>query len=307
MRSDLVHSAARARLLLLGLLLVLLLVAVGVAGVEPRSLAATTASDPVITAAGDISPSNVNGNQKQTSDQVLAINPTVALTLGDNQYPAGALADFQSYYEPTWGRFKAITRPSPGNHDYRTSGAAGYFGYFGSAAKPNGTSYYSFDLGSWHLIALDSNIPRNAGSPQEQWLRADLAAATQPCILAYWHHVRFTSGTSHDNNTSVAAFWNALYDARADIVLSGHEHNYERFGRQDPSAQADPQGIRQFVVGTGGFGLYNQFSTPDPNSEVRNGTTHGVLKLTLQPTAYQWEFISSAGAVVDSGGPDACH
>jgi acid phosphatase type 7 len=134
-----------------------------------------------------------------------------------------------------------------------------------------------------------------------------LAATTQPCILAYWHHARFTSGTSHNNNTSVGAFWNALYDAGADIVLSGHEHNYERFGRQNPSAQADPQGIRQFVVGTGGAGLYSRFSTPDPNREVRNGSTRGVLKLTLQPASHGWQFVSSEGAVVDSGGPDGCH
>ena len=303
MRSGLVPAVARARLLLLALLLV----AVGLAGVGSRSFAATAASDPVITAAGDISPRNVHGAQKQTSDQVIAINPTVALTLGDNQYPAGTLADFQTYYEPTWGRFKAITRPSPGNHDYRTAGTAGYFRYFGSAAMPNGTSYYSFDLGSWHLIALDSNIARNAGSPQEQWLRADLAATTQPCILAYWHHPRFTSGITHDDNTSVGAFWTALYDARADVVLSGHEHNYERFGPQNPSAHADPQGIRQFVVGTGGAPLYAQFGAPDLNSEVRNGSTHGVLKLTLQPTGYEWQFMSSEGTLVDSGGPDACH
>jgi acid phosphatase type 7 len=303
MRSDLALPAVRAWLVILTLLLVV----AGLAGIDRRSLAATVAGDPVITAAGDIAPRRATGNHKLTSDRVLAINPTVALTLGDNQYQTGALADFQAFYEPTWGRFKAITKPSPGNHDYRTAGAAGYFQYFGSAAKPNGTSYYSFDLGSWHLIALDSNIARTAGSPQEQWLRADLAATAQPCILAYWHHARFTSGTDHDNNTSVGPFWTALYGATADIVLSSHEHNYERFGPQNPSAQADPQGIRQFVVGTGGSPLDKAFSAPDPNSEVRNGSTHGVLKLTLQPTGYEWQFISAGGVVVDAGGPNACH
>jgi hypothetical protein len=293
------------------LLLVLLLAATGLAvtrlvpseaaTIKPQLLAA----DPVITAAGDISPHALN-NQVDTSDRVLAINPTVALTLGDNQYPEGALADYRAFYDPTWGRFKAITRPVPGNHEYRTPGAVGYFDYFGSLARPEGTSYYSFDLGGWHLVALDSNIARGPGSPQEEWLRADLAATDRRCILAYWHHTRFSSGTHHGGHPSVGPFWNALYQAGADVVLSGHEHNYERFSRQDPSSRATEAGIRQFVVGTGGAGHYG-FGNPEPNSQFREASTFGVLKLTLQPTSYEWQFVSSAGEVIDAGGPDACH
>jgi calcineurin-like phosphoesterase family protein len=262
--------------------------------------------DPVITAAGDISPRNLSGNPERTSDRVLAINATIALTLGDNQYPDGLLSDYLAFYDPTWGRFKSKTRPVPGNHEYQTPGAAGYFDYFGSLARPRGTSYYSFDLGGWHLVALDSNISRAAGSPQEEWLQADLQATTKRCILAFWHHPRFSSGTHHGGNTSVGPFWNALHEAGADVILNGHEHNYERFGRQDPTARASAAGIRQFVVGTGGVGHYG-FGSPDPNSQFRDASTFGVLKLTLHAASYDWEFISAAGDVVDSGGPDTCH
>ena len=279
------------------------------AGAEAESLAgvATVAvSDPVITAAGDIALQSTTGHHKATSDRVLAINPTIALTLGDNQYPSGALADFRRYYDPTWGRFKAKTKPSPGNHEYYTAGAAGYFGYFGTAAKPAGKSYYSFNLGGWHLIALDSNIARSVGAAQERWLRADLAATSRRCILAYWHHPRFSSGTHYGNNASVGPFWTDLYNARADVVLNGHEHNYERFARQTPSATATAAGIREFVVGTGGGGLYG-LGTPKPNSQARNSKTWGVLKLTLHPASYEWRFVAASGAVIDSGGPVTCH
>jgi hypothetical protein len=189
---------------------------------------ARSPGDPVVAAAGDIAPPGTGWGHRATSDRVLAIDPTVVLTLGDNQYPSGAVSDFRRHYGSTWGRFKAKTRPSPGNHDYETAGAAGYFAYFGKLAKPKGRSYYSFDLGGWHLISLDSNIDRQAGSRQERWLRADLVATTKRCILAYWHHPRFSSGAHQGDDSSVGPFWNALYTARAEVVLSGHEHNYER-------------------------------------------------------------------------------
>jgi acid phosphatase type 7 len=303
MRSDLA-LATRVR----WVLLVLLLAATGLAVTQLASAgtpAEPAAGDPVITAAGDISRQAL-GNQVETSDRVLAIDATIALTLGDNQYPTGSLADYLAFYDPTWGRFKSKTRPVPGNHEYQTPGAAGYFDYFGSLARPEGTSYYSFDLGGWHLVALDSNIARDPGSAQDQWLRADLAATDKQCILAFWHHPRFSSGTHHGGNTSVGPFWNALYAAGADVVLNGHEHNYERFGRQDPNARANAAGIRQFVVGTGGASHYG-FGAPDPNSEFREASTFGVLELTLHPSSYEWEFVSSSGEAVDSGGPDACH
>jgi hypothetical protein len=285
-------------------------VATGEAG-TPAELVVETdstqpaADDPVITAAGDISPHSLAG-QVGTSDRVLATNATIALTLGDNQYPDGLLADYLAFYDPTWGRFKSKTRPVPGNHEYQTPGAEGYFDYFGSLARPRGASYYSFDLGGWHLVALDSNTPRSAGSAQVQWLMDDLQATNQRCILAFWHHPRFSSGTHHGGDTSVGPFWNALYEAGADVILNGHEHNYERFGRQDPNAGASADGIREFVVGTGGASHYG-FGTPDPNSQFRDASTFGILKLTLHATSYEWAFVSSAGDVVDSGGPAACH
>jgi Calcineurin-like phosphoesterase len=262
--------------------------------------------DPVVVAAGDIAPEEETGHHRSTSDQVLEIDPDAVLVLGDLQYPAGELEHFKRYYDPTWGRFKDITRPAPGNHEYDTRGAAGYFDYFGAQARPDGASYYSFDLGGWHLVSLDSNIDRGAGSAQERWLRADLAATDRRCVLAYWHHPRFSSGTEHGSHRSVVPFWRALYDAKADVVLGGHEHNYERFAPQDPDGQADPLGPREFVVGTGGKSLYG-FGAPERNSEVREHRAYGVLKLILRPLSYDWEFVSPSGAIVDSGGPIPCH
>jgi hypothetical protein len=261
--------------------------------------------DPVVVAAGDIVPAESGGAHQRTSDQVLKINPAAVLVLGDLQYPHGALKDFRRYYDTTWGRFKAITKPAPGNHEYDTDSASGYFEYFGAAARPRGASYYSYDLGGWHLISLDSNIDHDPGSAQEQWLRGDLVATTKKCVLAYWHHPRFSSGEEHGNDKSVDPFWDALYQAKADLVLSGHEHNYERFGLQNPDAQADPQGLREFVVGSGGKDLYG-FNSPQPNSEVRT-RGYGVLKLTLHRSSYDWEFVTDTGIVTDSGGPVACH
>jgi hypothetical protein len=262
--------------------------------------------DPVVVAAGDIAPQGTGWGNRETSDRILAIDPTVALTLGDNQYPSGTLSDFQRHYGSTWGRFKRKTRPTPGNHDYETVGAAGYFAYFGKLARPKRRSYYSFDLGGWHLISLDSNIDLQAGSRQDRWLRGDLAATTKRCILAYWHHPRFTSGAHQGDNPWVGPFWNALYTARADVVLNGHEHNYERFARQNPAGRATPQGIRQFVVGTGGAYLIG-FAAPKANSQVRRSDTWGVLVLVLHRRSYEWRFVSEDGDVVDRGGPVACH
>jgi Calcineurin-like phosphoesterase len=267
---------------------------------------ARSRNDPVVVAAGDIAPPGAGWGDRATSERILAIDPTVVLTLGDNQYPSGMLSDFQRRYGSTWGRFMTRTRPSPGNHEYETAGAAGYFTYFGKLAKPEGRSYYSFDLGAWHLVSLDSNLDLRAGSRQDRWLRADLAATSKRCILAYWHHPRFTSGAHQGDNPWVGPFWDALYTARADLVLSGHEHNYERFAPQNPAGRATPQGIRQFVVGTGGAELLG-FAAPRPNSQFRSSRTWGVLVLVLHPRSYRWRFVSEDGDVVDRGGPVACH
>jgi len=250
-----------------------------------------------------------------TSELLLALHPDRVLTLGDNQYEDGALAKYRQSFDPSWGRLKSITEPSVGNHEYGTSGAAGYFGYFGPAAGDPAKGYYSYDLGAWHVVALNSNCGEvggcGAGSPQEQWLRADLAAHAAECTLAYWHHPRFSSGSTHGSDTGMSAVWQALAEHRAELVLSGHEHNYERFAPQDADGALDPVGgVVQFVVGTGGKSHYRDLGTPLPNSLIRDDTTFGVLKLTLRPSAYDWQFVpdatGSGGSFTDSGSA-ACH
>jgi hypothetical protein len=260
----------------------------------------------VFVGAGDIADCG-NDNDDATA-QLLDSIPGTVYTLGDNAYSSGTATQFAQCYDPTWGRHKARTRPSPGNHDYKTSGASGYYDYFGALAGPTGRGYYSFDLGDWHIVSLNSEVSMSAGSAQEQWLRADLAASTKSCTLAYWHKPRFSSGTKHGSDASAEPLWQALYDFRAEIVLAGHEHNYERFAPQTPSGVADPtNGIREFVVGTGGESHYDDEGTPLPTSEVFNGTTYGVLKLTLGAGSYGWEFVPVAGASFTDSGSGTCH
>ncbi|MSQ15770.1 MAG: alkaline phosphatase [Dehalococcoidia bacterium] len=275
-----------------------------------------------IVAAGDIACDPVNGSyndgngtdvacrQKYTSDLLVGLNLAAVLTLGDNQYENGALSKFQDVYDPTWGRMKSITKPAVGNHEYGTAGADGYFDYFGEVAGLPTQGYYSFDLGGWHFISLNSNCTPvggcGAGSPQEQWLRADLAGHPTQCTLAFWHHPRFSS-FNHGSDATYTAFWQALYDANADIVLSGHDHNYERFAPQTPTGGLDAaRGIREFVVGTGGRSHYG-IGTIKPNSEVRDGDTFGVLKLTLGATSYTWQFLPEAGKTFTDSGTGNCH
>jgi hypothetical protein len=256
-------------------------------------------------AAGDIATCAGAGDEA-TAKLLDGLAGTVA-TLGDNVYQSGSAQQYADCYAPTWGRHKARTRPAPGNHDYRTAGAAGYFGYFGAAAGTPGKGYYSYDLGAWHVVVLNSNLDTSRGSAQETWLRADLAAHPAACTLAYWHHPRFSSGSSHGNNTSVQPLWQALYEAGAELVLAGHEHHYERFAPQDPTGGADPrEGIRQFVVGTGGAGHYG-FGTVRANSEVRSTGAFGVLQLTLHPDGYDWEFVPVAGKTFGDAGSGTCH
>jgi acid phosphatase type 7 len=282
---------------------------------------------PVIAAAGDIAcdPADPNYNagagtstacrQLATSELLTGGRLARVLTLGDNQYEDATLLKFQSSYQPSWGRVKGITSPSLGNHEYATANAAGHFDYFngtGVEAGPagqRGKGYYSFDVGSWHLIALNSNCSQvggcGAGSTQEQWLRADLAANPTSCALAFWHHPRFSSGI-HGDESAMTAIWQALYDGGADVVLSGHDHDYERFAPQDATGNADAaRGIREFVVGTGGKTLYPMFAAK-PNSEVRNFDTYGVLELALRPAGFDWRFSPAVGSFIDSGS-SACH
>jgi chitodextrinase len=282
----------------MGLRATLLIAAAAVLG----SPAAAAAADPVIAAAGDIASSS--SGDTATANVLDSLNPSLVLTLGDNAYPSGRSADFATWYEPTWGRHKAKTRPAPGNHEYQTSGASGYFEYFGSLAGAGNQGYYSFDLGSWHLVSLNSEIARDAGSSQVAWLKNDLAATRQPCILAYWHKPRFSSGP-HGSNATMAPFWDALAAVGADVVLAGHDHLYERFAPQTSSGVADPNGIRQFVVGTGGRSHY-QPRTARANSVVRNGDTFGVLALTLRASSYEWRFVPEAGRTFTDTGSAAC-
>lgn len=289
-------------------------------GPAARLTASSPVADPVILAVGDIAcdpnSGNFNGGlgsgltcrQMATSDLALNENATAFLALGDLQYETGAASAFAASYDPSWGRLKAITHPVAGNHEYGVAGAAPYFDYFGALAGAPGAGWYSHDIGRWHLIALNSNCAQvggcNAGSPQEQWLRSDLAAHANSCTLAYWHHPRFSSG-SHNNDVSVDALWRALYENHADLILNGHDHEYERFAPQTPDAVADPSGgIRQFVVGTGGKNV-GTFSGANPNSESRISDSLGLLKLTLMPDAYAWEFKPAVGTSTDSGA-EAC-
>ena len=276
---------------------------------SPSPTGTPSPGDPVITAGGDIAARVPSAATKATAQLVTSINPTVALTLGDNQYPGGALADFQTGYGTTWGAFKSKTRPAVGNHEYESSSmAAGYFSYFGARAPDN---YYSFNVGSWHLISLDSNCARaggcGAGSPQYEWLKADLASHPARCTLAYWHHPRWSSGTQHGNSEQVAPFVQLLYNARAELILSGHEHNYERYAPQTPGGTLDTtRGIVQIVAGTGGYSLYG-FGPADTNSLRRNATTYGVLRMTLHPGSYDFAFRPAYGGSFTDSGSRTCH
>ena len=265
-------------------------------------------TDPVIVAAGDIA-CNTNDttsttcHHQATADLITNINPTAVLTLGDNQYENGELTNYNQYYGPSWGQAFSKTFPSPGNHEYNTAGAAGYFAYFGDrSGSSNG--YYSFDIGSWHLVSLNSNCNQVGGcstnSPQSLWLDADLASHDNACTLVYWHHPRFSAG-SHGSNTSMDYFWQLLDSHNVDVALAGHDHNYQRFYPMDLTGSADPQGIREFVVGTGGKTHYSLNPDAISTLETYNTSTYGVLKMILHDTSYDWEFVGESGNVLDSG------
>jgi hypothetical protein len=262
----------------------------------------------VLVGAGDIADCTT-GWDEVTADLVSQIPGTV-ITLGDNAYENGAPDEFTNCYDPSWGRFKDRTRPSPGNHDYLTPAAAGYFGYFGSVANPL-SGYYSYDLGGWHIIALNSNCDDiggcQAGSPEEAWLRADLAAHPTACALAYWHHPRFSSGLHGDDDRFVP-IWQALYDYHADLVLNGHDHDYERFAPQTPDGQLDwSHGLREFVVGTGGRQFAVMGAARRPNSEVARDVIYGVIKMSLFPNSYTWEYNPVPGTNFQDSGSYNCH
>jgi len=262
--------------------------------------------DPVLVGAGDIATCS-HEHDEETAALLEDIEGTI-FTLGDNVYQKGAAKEFADCFDPSWGLFLDRIRPAPGNHDYDAAGAEPYFAYFGAAAGDPTQGYYSYDLGAWHIIVLNSNCDDvdgcDAESAQADWLRGDLADHPADCTLAYWHHPLFSSG-KHGNHEMMAPLWSILDDAGADVVLSGHDHIYERFAPQDAEGGASEEGIREFVVGTGGASLYDLDTTQD-NSEIRDNKTFGVLKLTLHPDGLDWEFVPVAGSTFTDSGSDSC-
>ena len=272
-----------------------------------RGTARLTLQPAVLVGAGDIGACDLPGARK-TGELLDHIAGTV-FTAGDNAYPNGTRGQFATCYDPAWGRHRARTRPTAGNHEYRVPGAAAYFEYFGAAAAERGKGWYAYDLGGWRIYALNSNVAAGAGSEQERWLRGDLASHPSRCTLAYWHHARFSSarGMLHGASTRTAVLFQALYDAGADVVVAGHNHTYERFAPQSPDGAPDAErGIREFVAGTGG-GRLHQFRRAEPNSEFRYNAGWGVLKLTLYPRGYAWQFLGVDGARVIDSGSGGCH
>jgi calcineurin-like phosphoesterase family protein len=277
---------------------------------SPAPTAPLRSETAVLVGAGDIADCGSN-RDSATADLVEAIDGTV-FTLGDNAYESGTAAEFRECYGPTWGRRSILerTRPTAGNHDYETAGAAGYFGYFGDAAgKPN-EGWYAYDAGAWRIYVLNSNCSSiggcDRGSRQERWLRADLAANPRTCALAMWHHPRFSS-SEHGNDPKTADLWATLQDSGAELVLVGHDHDYERFAPQTASGRSDPEhGLVEIVVGTGGRTPY-EFRTIRDNSLVRASGVFGVLRLDLSVGAYAFEFVPVAGEPFTDAGLGACH
>ncbi len=274
-----------------------------------RGQAAKNDHSAVLLAAGDIADcTNLSG--AEATAKILEANDGTVVAIGDLAYPDGSRENFKCYDE-TWGRVKNRTRPAPGNHEFHSQGATFYFEYFGDAAGDPKNGYYSYDLGSWHIISLNSECLQiggcEAGSREEKWLREDLAAHPAACTLAYFHKPLFSSGGAHGDAPEVRPLYQALYDANADVILGGHDHDYERFAPQDANGKLDrARGIREFVVGTGGKN-HRPFGAPEATSEVRDTTTFGVLKLTLKPGSYEWTFIPEAGKTLTDSGNDKCH
>jgi len=284
-------------------------------GDRPLSAQAGEPKEAVLVGAGDIASCKHPEGARATA-KLLEQIPGTVFAAGDLAYERGTAAEFQRCYDPTWGRLKSRTRPAPGNHEYARPGAAnGYFEYWGDLAGPTGKGYYSYELGAWHIVVLNTNCASpgvggcNAGSPQETWLKQDLAAHPNACVIAYGHHPLVSSGIFHSHaiHPELKPLWQDLYAAHADLAIAGHEHSYERFAPQDPDGHADPQnGIREIVVGTGGRSL-EFLGLALPNSEVRNWSSYGVLKLTLTRGHYAWEFVPVPGATFRDSGSASCH
>jgi hypothetical protein len=263
----------------------------------------------ILVGAGDIADCADLSGAEATAKLLEAI-PGQVFTAGDNAYPAGTKEQFDQCYDKTWGRVKSRTRPSVGNHEFHSGGATPYFDYFGSAAGDPSNGYYSYELGYWHIVVLNSECAEvggcGTGSRQEKWLRADLASHPAACTLAYWHKPLFSSGGKHGNDPEMKSFWEDLYAVKAAIVINGHDHDYERFAPQNPDGKLEAaRGVREIVAGTGGKN-HRPFGKPLATSEVRNADTFGVLKLTLRPKSYDWEFVPEAGKTFHDSGSGLC-
>lgn len=271
---------------------------------EPTRILATPV---LLVGAGDISICGHDGDD-ETAILIESI-PAKLFTAGDNSNEDGAPYQYRDCFGPTWGRFKDRMHPSIGNHDYGYDDGASYFKYFGDRAGQAGKGYYSYDLGDWHIIVLNSNcsfVDCSRGSKQEKWLRADLAKHANRCTLAYWHHPLFSSGPDGKNKRTVP-FWRALYDAGVDVVVNGDSHFYERYAPQTPEGDRDYEnGIQQFIVGTGGAKLVD-FGNILPNSQARDNSTFGVIQFTLWPDSYEWLFIPTEPGGYSDSGSAACH
>jgi hypothetical protein len=274
------------------------------------SAASVVGQTATLTGAGDIA-SCTEGSSRATAKLIGKIRGTV-FTLGDHAYPEGTAENFRDCYEPTWGKHKDRTRPAVGNHEYNTSGAEPYFEYFQERAGEPGLGYYSYDRGSsWHIAVLNSNCEKVGGcgtdSPQGRWLRNDLANNPSPCTLAYFHHPLYASGSGSDT-PKVKPLWSMLYKGRAEIILSGHAHRYERYARITPGGRKDRHnGIRQFIVGTGGQPGGDQQGKNDPRMQVKSLSTPGVLRLSLRADSYSWKFVPVEGKTFTDSGNDRCH
>lgn len=267
-------------------------------GGRPTQAFAADETAAVLVGAGDISKCNHSGDTRTA--RLLGSIPGTIFTTGDNVYETGTYNQYINCYDPTWGQYKDRTRPVPGNHEYMTDGAAGYYTYF------NVPEYYAYDQGAWRIYALNSEISTSIDSEQVRWLAADLAQNPRDCVMAYWHRPRWSSGEHHGSSDKMQVIWDILFDANAELVVAGHEHHYERFAPMDKNGLAVEQGLQEIVVGTGGANKY-PFGSILASSQVRNADTYGVLKLTLYPGRYEWEFIPVEGKTFTDSGIQYCH
>ena len=276
---------------------------------DTKKEAAQAGSPAVLIGAGDIADCTLLAGAEATA-KLIEQNPGTVMAIGDLAYPDGTKENFECY-DKTWGRFKSRTRPAVGNHEFHSTGATFYFQYFGDVAGSSQDGFYSYELGAWHIVVLNSECVQvggcDAGSRQEKWLRADLKAHPTACTLAYFHKPLFSSGGAHGDDPEIKPLWQALYEANVDVVVNGHDHDYERFAPQDPDGKSDAKrGIREFVAGTGGKNQ-RPFGPPHPNSEIRNTDGFGVLKFTLRSNGYDWQFIPEAGKTFTDSGSGVCH